>query len=429
MFCQLEVLRYCLPSSVPRILDELPESLDETYERILKEIKKSNQEHALRLLQCLVVAVRPLTVGELAEVLVFDFDEDGIPKPNPDWRLVGLEDQEEAIMSTCSNLITIVDDRTQNSRVVQFSHFTVKEFLTANRLAEPIRDVSRYHIRLDAAHTVLVRACLGSLFQPGPSCSQLMIRVPLFLYAAQYWDTHARFEDVSSRIKEGIRRLFDADQPYFGRWVLTYRYDIGYVILRSVPFGPPPVVPIDIASRLGIYDAAEYIIAEHPEQMEDHVTPMHAAAETGHANILTLLLEHGANVDVRDTMRQAPLHRASRGGKLEAGQILLDHGADIHARMYDESTPLHVAASRGCVDFARMLLERGAEINPRDHVSNTPLHDATSTGKPQVVRLLLEYGADVNTRNQEGETPSEFASRIKQRGVLELLSKHGVTGM
>ncbi len=75
--CQLETLRPCLPPSVRQILDELPETLDETYERILQEIPKSNRVYAHRLLQCLTVAVRPLRVEELAEVLAVDFDATG----------------------------------------------------------------------------------------------------------------------------------------------------------------------------------------------------------------------------------------------------------------------------------------------------------------------------------------------------------------
>lgn len=167
MFYQLEVLRYCFPSSVRRVLDEFPESLDETHERILGEIKKPSQVHALRLLQCLVVAVRPLKVEELAEVLLFDFSEEGIPKPNLDWLW---EDQEEAIMSTCSNLVMIVNDR--KSRIVQFSHFSVKEFLTSKRLAEPIRGVSRT-ITFDSIP--LIR----SLYEPAsvPSSSSDVIMV------------------------------------------------------------------------------------------------------------------------------------------------------------------------------------------------------------------------------------------------------------
>ena len=113
-----------------RTLKELPESLDETYERILKEIKKPNRGLAQRVLRCLVVAIRPLRVSELAEVLAVDLDDsEGIPKVNADWRW---EDQEQALLIACSSLIAIVEDGC--SRVVQFSHFSVKEFLTSSRL-------------------------------------------------------------------------------------------------------------------------------------------------------------------------------------------------------------------------------------------------------------------------------------------------------
>src|ERR1700761_9387300 len=131
IFCQLEVLRHCLPPSVRHTLDELPESLDETYERVLKEIKKPNRDHARRVLQCLVVAIRPLRVEELAEVLAVHFgNEEGQPKLNPNWRW---EEQEQALLSSCSSLIANVE--ADGSRIVQFSHFSVKEYLPSIRLA------------------------------------------------------------------------------------------------------------------------------------------------------------------------------------------------------------------------------------------------------------------------------------------------------
>ena len=136
---------------------ELPESLDETYERILKEIKKPNRAHARRVLQCLVVAIRPLRVAELAEVLAVDFDDaEGIPRSKPDWQW---EEQELALLSACSSLIAIV--QAGRSRLVQFSHFSVKEFLTSPRLAIGSGEVSNYHIDLEPAHTILGQACLG----------------------------------------------------------------------------------------------------------------------------------------------------------------------------------------------------------------------------------------------------------------------------
>ena len=71
----METLRRCLPPSIRRTLEELPESLGETYERVLREIKKPNRDIAHRLLQRLVVTIRPLRVEELVEVLAVDFDD------------------------------------------------------------------------------------------------------------------------------------------------------------------------------------------------------------------------------------------------------------------------------------------------------------------------------------------------------------------
>ncbi|KAH9981586.1 hypothetical protein BJV74DRAFT_887486 [Russula compacta] len=154
VFCQLEVLRQCLPASVRRVLAELPETLDETYERILSEIPRSNRVHTHQLLQCLTVAIRPLLVEELAEILAVDFTPiEGPPKLKGDLRW---EDQEEAVLTACSSLIAVV--KYKKFRVVQFSHFSVKEFLTSDRLATSKMDASRYHhIRLEEAHTIMAQ--------------------------------------------------------------------------------------------------------------------------------------------------------------------------------------------------------------------------------------------------------------------------------
>ncbi|KAH9031126.1 hypothetical protein EDB85DRAFT_1830526, partial [Lactarius pseudohatsudake] len=189
VFCQLETLRQCLPQSVRRTLNELPESLDETYERVMMEIKKANQVHAFRMLQCLTVAVRPLSVAELAELLAFDFDvaKDGIPELNSEWRW---EDHEQAVLSTCSSLITVVPVPDEESPVVQFSHFSVKEFLMSDRLAMSTGDISQYHISLGDSHTVLAQASLGFLLRD-PDVTNGADRAPLAGYAAEHWVAHA----------------------------------------------------------------------------------------------------------------------------------------------------------------------------------------------------------------------------------------------
>ena len=425
MFCQLELLRRCFPPSVRRILEELPDSLDETYERILREIGKPNQGHAHRLLQCLVVAIRPLEVKELAEVLAFDFNTGEIPKLNSGWRW---EDQEEAVTSACSSLVTIVKDG--DSRVVQFSHFSVKEFLTSDRLVEPIRDVSRYHIRLEAAHTILAEACLGVLLRMDDRIDRNSIQnFPLAQSAAQYWPTHARVENVSSHIKDGMERLFDAEKPHFATWIWIYD-EWGFFMFTMRP-EEPKTVPLYYAAKLGFCDLANFLIVEHPEHVNarggEYDTPMHVAVNAKHANILSLLIEHGADIEGQCNIMAngTPLHHAAWFGRFEAGQCLLDHGANISARDNDRDTPLIYAAFQGHVEFARMLLEHGAVIDAQNVRGETALHHAVKNIYTSAVQLLLEHGADVNVCDQNGDTPSNLASSCGNQEIVELMSAYG----
>ena len=243
------------------ILKELPESLDQTYERVLREIRKANQGHAYRLLQCLVVAVRPLRVEELAEVLAVDFEVGGTPMLNPGWRW---SDHQEAVLSACSSLVTIVKDG--DSRIVQFSHFSVKEYLTSNRLAESSRDVSRYHIQLAAAHTILAQVCLGVLLRLGDDVDQNSIKnFPLARYAAEYWVKHAQFEDVSSLIEDGMDCLFDVEKPYFATWLRIYNEERGTRPSSSMRPSKPEAGPLYHAALHGFRALVKRLLAKHPQ--------------------------------------------------------------------------------------------------------------------------------------------------------------------
>src|ERR1700760_4585643 len=118
-----------MPSSICKALDELPTTLDETYERALEWIPKQKQQHAHRLFQCLVVAIRPFRVEELAELFAIEFDANAGPNLNEGWRP---ENPEDAVLSACSTLIAVIEDK--GSKIVQFSHFSVKEYLTSDRI-------------------------------------------------------------------------------------------------------------------------------------------------------------------------------------------------------------------------------------------------------------------------------------------------------
>ena len=137
VYGQLEYLSDCIPGRIRHALDELPGSLDGTYERTLGEIKSTDWEFARRLFQCVAAAARPLRAEELAEFLAFDFKAGPIPKFREVWRL---EDPFGAVLSTCSTLLALVN--VNDSPVIQFSHFSVKEFLTSLALA---KNVTLFH--------------------------------------------------------------------------------------------------------------------------------------------------------------------------------------------------------------------------------------------------------------------------------------------
>jgi hypothetical protein len=132
--------------------------LDETYERTLDGIDEEKREFAHRLFQCVTVACRPLHVEEFAEFLAFDFDAEGEPRFEEDWRP---EDAASAVSSTCSSMISIVN--VDDSMVVQFSHFSVKKFLTSTRIANGL--FSLYHIPIERSHMIVAQGCLSILLQ------------------------------------------------------------------------------------------------------------------------------------------------------------------------------------------------------------------------------------------------------------------------
>ena len=435
MFCQLEILRDCLPSSVRRFLDELPESLDETYERILMEVKKPNRDHAQRLLQCLVVAIRPLEVEELAEVLAIDFDDAKMPKLNASWRW---EDQERALLTSCSSLIVIVD--TGDSRVVQFSHFSVKEYLTSARLGTSSQDVSRYHIALKPAHTILAQACLSVLLQLDDDDEPGDVEKigPLAKYSAQYWVRHAQFEDVVSCIK-GMEYLFDLDKSYFTAWRQLYDIDVEpsfesvFSRLNYFTLTPPADTPLYYAALCGFADLAEQLIIKYPQHVNTiggfYLTPAVAALAGRHFELARLLHRNGSSMEPRDNFEDTPLHRAAHNQDLEMVQVLLDYGVVVDSPNKYGFTPLYYATLNGhrtstldghrnTASIVRLLIERGADPNPRSFGGHTPLHRASLYGRIEIARILIEHGANAGVKDHEGKTPLDIAEGDEMRNLL-----------
>src|SRR6266404_7970470 len=435
VFCQLETLRHAVQPDVRAILKTLPRTLDETYERILKNINENNRKHARRLLHCLAFAVRPLCVEELAEILAFDFDgaQGAIPELHAARRPIN---QEAAVLSACSSLISIVDHR--GSRVVQFAHMSVKEFLISHHRASSTGDLSRFYILPITAHTILAQACLGILLHSGDNDNNDKSKCfPLAGYAAQHWVTHAQFQDVASHVLNGMKSLFDLDKPHFKAWISLY--DVDAHSSGRLPSEIPS--PLYYSALCGFHDLAKHLADKHPEQLKDiggsYGFPVVAGLCRNKFGVAELLLELGGKVDVRaqDTRGQTALHKIiDRRDKvaIEAVDYLLQRGADVNARREDLWTPLHVAANVGALTVARALLDNRADVNSRNDDDQTPLHLLSSRDtshdegdSSDLAKLLLERGANVNGKDKNNATPLHMGYHYNKLSIVRVLLDHG----
>lgn len=139
------------------------------------------------------------------------------------------------------------------------------------------------------------------------------------------------------------------------------------------------------------------------DAQESDFASLAAASEQGQAAVRELLAR-GTDPNAKRTgSGETPLHGVEDA---EIAGLLIEAGADANVRNERGETPLH-AAVRGQKDDALIarLVAGGADVSARDARGNTPLHTAAWWGKDSTVRTLLRLGAPVNARNARGDTP------------------------
>jgi len=375
------------------------------------------------------VASRPLRVEELAEFLAFDFKAGPIPKFHEDWRL---KDPANEVLSTSSSLLSIVN--VGGSSVIQFSHISVKEFLTSTRLAETSDIITRrFHISMTPAHTLAAQACLGILLHLDKNITRDGLqKFPLAKYASRYWVDHARFENVLPNVEHGMKHLFDPNKPHLAIWVWIHDFSHAW---HTTEQGETPSHPsgssLHYAAHCGLHTMVRYLIIERSLDVNSRgfrkkSTPLHRASAMGHVEVVRTLLEHGADMTAQNEDGSTPLHRASRRGCVEVLRVLLEHGADATAQDKNRSTPLHQASIAGHVDSMRILLQYGVDATAQDKNGWTPLHLASYEGHVKVTRFLLEHGVDATVQDKNGRTPLHRAAFEGHSEITSVFLEHGV---
>jgi ankyrin repeat protein/beta-lactamase regulating signal transducer with metallopeptidase domain len=184
---------------------------------------------------------------------------------------------------------------------------------------------------------------------------------------------------------------------------------------------------------------------------EDGLTPLGVAANRGHTEIVKILLDSGAKVDIAASGGYSPIRYAVLNYDKETIRALISGGADVNIAPDNSDTPLLTAIWGDQTDIVKALLDAGANAELKDDNGMSSLQHALDIGMPDIVKLLantddrvpdlhraalkgdlsklkelLGAGADINDKDAFGRTPIEYALAGGQIDVAKFLLDQGV---
>jgi ankyrin repeat protein len=138
---------------------------------------------------------------------------------------------------------------------------------------------------------------------------------------------------------------------------------------------------------------------------DDELAPLLFAANENLVEIVGLLLQIGADVNMRDPFGNTALHYALQHHPADCARMLIEHRADVNVRNNDGEQPIHFAAIYDNAQGASLVLDRGSDVNALTAKGWSPIHYAAWHGSPEAAFVLSVRGADLGARDQEHFTP------------------------
>ncbi|KAK3670450.1 hypothetical protein LTR78_009691 [Recurvomyces mirabilis] len=448
-YCQMQSitnLKSTRQSHLERVLKDLPNTLDETYIRMLEAIDGELREDALALLQWIAYSERPMTLVELIEATIVDQSGQGAVKVVDRG---GIDD----VVDLLQGLVTIIyrndpyafpashiestqpEEQThrkpQPYDELRFAHFSVKEFLESSRVLVIGGGLSEFHLESARGHRFLAQSCLTYLiwytseqsmvhhasceeFDMGMSYNNL----PLLRYSADTWAYHSYRQSIGSLERE-LHLL--TDQTSMTLWRKARSLDVPTYHQSSLS-------GLYYASYFGLLEVASALIrrGEDVDGAGGHLgRPLQAASFGGHGRIVQLLLGAGADVNAEGHVWGTALVAASLGGREDIVQILLQQGADVNAQGAGMGNALRAATGSGSLPIILRLLDAGADVGAHSRRLGSALDAASQGGHLEAMRLLLARGANVSLEDEYGRTAIHRAVRHGRTAAFSVLIHFG----
>ncbi|KAL4910451.1 hypothetical protein BDW74DRAFT_52028 [Aspergillus multicolor] len=339
-----------------KTLQRMPRGLDSLYRNLLDTALTHSGEDNHMLLQMMsvvAIAQQPLSVAELSVAC----------------NLYPNEDEESRLIFTCEDielcrLMVVVQDG-----VVRLLHKSVKDFLLR-------RGEDNQHLVDDAkAHAALAYRCLDIWMKnyeasPTNEARKPLANIEFLLYAGKYWGVHAHHASSEFHVLRQHERFFGAKSSERDKWVRELESAL------NLPSDPKGFSVLHVAALFGINELVDFVFEEmrhnravgkglkYQPQYEDssfadshNRTPLQVAAETGHIEVMSLLLKRKAeHVEISERVAEAAAMNEDYGEQMVT--LLLNHKVQI-----DESVFIAAASnrSRGGAIMS-MLLDQAWEL-------------------------------------------------------------------
>ena len=445
--CQFKSLQLCLESEyhLDCLLNSLPQSLDETYERILCNIEQNLIEDCRRILTLLCFSARPLTVPELIDAMAVEISSERL---NLKRRLRNAD----GIRDICVGLVDVnlsSDDaaasngQEKNAQTVRIAHFSVQEYLESERIRN--QKAAIFSLIAVEAHADIAQICLIYLLEPGLIATELD-KYPLRRYAARFWYRHYKStEYLDTKLENLILQLFKYQRFIF--WIMDSLEFVNEAESHYFTWDfDSNESPVDCASLLGLRWVLKELISVEQEknskgcilsttstiksadfnsQNGHYGSALRAASYLGHKEILKLLIEKGADVNAQGGRFNNALQEASSQGHGEVVNLLVEEGADVNAQGGFYGNALQAASTEGHEKIVKLLVERGADVNAQGGFYGNALQAASREGHEKIVKLLGKEGADVNAQGGEYGNALQAASREGHEKIVKLLFEEG----
>ncbi|KAH0559465.1 hypothetical protein GP486_004019 [Trichoglossum hirsutum] len=440
IFPELEKSARVSKNKLPEVINTIPRTVFEAYEKILAQGSDVDQAKKRLLLHIVVAAVRPLTLTEMNIALSIKDGDESLD-------MVDLDPKESfptIIRELCGLFVSIRDSK------IYLIHQTAREFLV--RENAPVRPARGIDPRWKWAHSlepgesnlVLAKICISYLqFSVFESHALVVDRAEehwnylgtaaryayehCFLdYAAKHWADNFRKANIKEDklVLKSVLNICDTRSKRFMTWFFLHWSDAHH-ILRC----PRGFTDLMVGSYFG-HEEVVKLLLEKEVDMDSRdatyrLTPLHWAAQNGHEAVVELLLLKGFDLHSKDKYGMTPLSCAAMEGQEAVVKLLLEKVAGVDSESSDGRTPLSFASASGNEAVVRMLVEKGSSVHSRDIFGYTPLQWASTNGYEGVVRLLLEKGSDIDSKDRNGRTPLSQASRYGYEAVVKLLLEKG----